>query len=267
VTSIQWRQLDQIQQVINMKLRRFNSKGIQTIREALAICRDDPRADFSTELLTNNELSEELAPTINVELRNFATKRDAAIYFHEVLAPIPNQTLLDDAGLWTWLSFFYFDNVCPKLNGQRKIRNDYTYVYEAGNMRYFYRHLLFVSWRILDIAPTHNRLLLDRSISSLDKFTSEVIKRLYLTRIPCFFEVLDRLYWDDSIGRARPGVTNFTKVTAGNLAHRLPVRIRQLEKTYDLQSLTTDQLIELLGEEFQFDAGVAKQMQLSLPEQ
>jgi hypothetical protein len=100
--------------------------------------------------------------------------------------------------------------------------------------------------------------MLDSSISSLDKFTSEVVKRLYLTRIPCFFEVLDRLYWDNSTKRARPGVTNFAKVTAGNLAHRLPVRIRQLEKTYDLQSLTADQLIDLLGEEFQFDGGVAK---------
>jgi hypothetical protein len=32
--------------------------------------------------------------------------------------------------------------------------------------------------------------------------------------------------------------------------HRFPIRIRQLEKTYDLVSLTADQLIELLGDEF-----------------
>jgi hypothetical protein len=74
--------------------------------------------------------------------------------------------------------------------------------------------------------------------------------------------VLDRLYWDEKRGRARPGVTNFGKITAGNLAHRLPIRIRQLEKTYDLHSLTADQLISLLGEEFQFDAEKAKQLKL-----
>lgn len=247
-----------------MELRRFNSVGIETFREALAICRENPKSDVSIELLDNQDLSEALNPAIEIEQRNFATKRDAAVYLSQLFANLSKQDLLSDSGLWSWLSLYYFDVVCPKQAGERKVRNDYTYIFEPKSSRHFYRHLLFVSWRILDIAPNHNRLLLGSSISSLDKFTSEVIKRLYLTRIPCFFEVLDRLYWDDSIGRARPGVTNFAKVTAGNLAHRLPVRIRQLEKTYDLQSLTADQLIDLLGEEFQFDTNVTKQMALQL---
>lgn len=250
-----------------MELRRFNNRGIETFREALAICREDPKSDISIDLLTNSEFTDVHSPKLDIDLIGFTTKRESAVYLNKLFGGLSKQDLLNDAGLWSWLSLFYFDVVCPKQAGERKVRNDYTYIFEPKSSRHFYRHLLFVSWRILDIAPSHNRLMLDSSISSLDKFTSEVIKRLYLTRIPCFFEVLDRLYWDESIGRARPGVTNFAKVTAGNLAHRLPVRIRQLEKTYDLQSLTADQLIELLGEEFQFDGGVAKQMQLSLPQQ
>lgn len=250
-----------------MELRRFNQKGIDTFREALSVCRDNPDADIPAELLTSSELTTLVAPGFQVESVSFKTKRDAAVYFHNKFVDLPKQTLLEDSGLWSWLSLFYFEVVCPKLNGLRKIRNDYTYVYEARSMRHFYRHLLFVSWRILDIAPSHNRLLLDSSIASLDKFTDQVMKRLYLTRIPCFFEVLDRIYWDASAGRSRKGVVDTSRVAAGDLTHRLPTRIRQLEKTYDLQSLTADQLIELLGEEFQFDGGVAKQLQLSLPQQ
>lgn len=79
------------------------------------------------------------------------------------------------------------------------------------------------------------------------------MKRLYLTRIPCFFEVLDRIYWEPELGRSRKGVVDAVRVTAGDLSHRLPLRIRQLEKTYDLQSLTADALIELLGDEFRFN--------------
>ncbi len=109
--------------------------------------------------------------------------------------------------------------------------------------------------------------MLDSSISSLDKFTSDVLKRLYFTRIPCFFEVLDRLYFNESAGCPRPGVTNFAKVSAGNFAHRLPVRIRQLEKTYDLQMLTADQMIELLGEEFKFDVQVESHVKSSATRQ
>jgi hypothetical protein len=41
-----------------------------------------------------------------------------------------------------------------------------------------------------------------------------------------------------------------SRITAGNLTHRLPQRILQLEKNYDLVDLSADQLIELLGEEF-----------------
>jgi hypothetical protein len=243
-----------------MELRRFNDRGLETFREALAICRERPNSDISIDLLTSSNFTEVVFQKIDVELIAFTTKRQAAVYLDKLLGSFSKQDILNDAGLWSWLSLFYFDVVCPKQSGERKVRNDYTYIFEPKSSHHFYRHLLFVSWRILNIAPSHNRLLLDSSISSLDKFTSEVIKRLYLTRIPCFFEVLDRLYWDESLGRARPGVTNFAKVTAGNLVHRLPVRIRQLEKTYDLHSLTADQLIELLGEEFQFDGGVAKQM-------
>ena len=246
-----------------MQVRRFNADGIESFRKELAECRLQPSRDIPFELLTDRVLTETFSPQIEVEPQVFMTKKDAAVYFHRILEGVPKQQLLDDAGLWSWLSLYFFDLVCPKRGGVRKVRNDYTYVYEAKSIRHFYRHLLFVSWRTLDIAPTHNRLLLGTSISSLDKFSSEVIKRLYLTRIPCFFEVLDRLYWDDKRGRARPGVTDFQKVTPGNLVHRLPTRIRQLEKTYDLHTLSADQLISLLGKEFQFDSETKKQLKLS----
>ena len=244
-------------------VRRFNADGIEAFRRELAECRTAPTRGIPLEMLTDPMLTESVLPSVEIELRGFKTKGDAAVYFHQIFGGIPKQQLLEDAGLWTWLSLYYFEIVCPKHSGIRKVRNDYTYVYEAKSIRHFYRHLLFVSWRTLDIAPTHNRLLLSTSISSLDKFSSEVIKRLYMTRIPCFFEVLDRLYWDEKRGRARPGVTDFQKVTAGNLVHRLPNRIRQLEKTYDLHSLTADQLLSLLGEEFAFHAETTKQLKLS----
>ena len=46
--------------------------------------------------------------------------------------------------------------------------------------------------------------------------------------------------------------------------HRFPIRIRQLEKTYDLVSLTADQLIELLGDEFRQHRHVAAKLRSAL---
>ncbi len=123
------------------------------------------KSDISMDLLTNSDFTDVHSPRIDVDLIGFATKREAAVYLNKLFGGLSKQDLLNDAGLWTWLSLFYFDVVCPKQSGERKVRNDYTYIFEPKSSRHFYRHLLFVSWRILDIAPNHNRLMLDSSIS------------------------------------------------------------------------------------------------------
>ncbi len=238
--------------VIEMQVRRFNTQGIERFREFLRKARDEPTVSVEWSLLQEPSLTEPMHPTTEVGPLSFQTKREAAEYLHNILRDIPKQALIDDQGLWTWLSLYFFNSICPPRDGERKVRNDYTYIYEPKNPRHFYRHLLFISWRILDVAPIHNRLLLDQNIAKLDVLTKEATKRLYLTRIPCFFELLEKIYLDPATHRPRRGIVPFNRIVPGDLTHRLPTRIRQLEKTYDLHSLTADQLLELLGPEFKF---------------
>ncbi|MBQ1455498.1 MAG: hypothetical protein IIZ25_06610, partial [Thermoguttaceae bacterium] len=77
------------------------------------------------------------------------------------------------------------------------------------------------------------------------------VKALNLQRIHCIPEVLDRLYWDEKNQRAKPGIVT-NKDYPGNLQFRFPTRIRQLELTYDLNSLDADKMIKLLGKEFEY---------------
>ncbi len=100
------------------------------------------------------------------------------------------------------------------------------------------------------VLSAHNRLLLTNSLASLDRVTEVIMRGLYVARIPCIFQVLDQLYWDESRGRARPGIAGGNKVKRGDLEHRFMIRLRQLEKTYDLLSMNANQLIEILGDEF-----------------
>jgi hypothetical protein len=235
-------------------VRQFLPAGVRAFQRFLAEYRDTLKTPVPVHLLEDDVLAEAVKPSISVEPQAFATRRDAANYLETVLSPLAEQDVATNAGLWTWLTLFFFDNVCPASGGWRYVKNDYHYVFEPKNPRHFYRHLLFVAWRALRIAPAHNRLFLNGSLASLDKVTTEVMKRLYLTRIPCIFEVLDRLYWDQGRGRARAGITDAKNVKPGDLVHRFPIRVRQLEKTYDLYSVTANQLIELLGHEFQAKA-------------
>lgn len=242
-----------------MKMRRFTPDGIEAFRDFLRTSRATPTEDFPKDLLEHPTLTEVVEPAIPVAEIQFETKGDAARYLATILAPISDDELRLDAGLWTWLSLLYLDSVCQHTEEGRDVKNDYYYVFEPLNSRHFYRHLLFVSWRLIRLSPNSNRLFLRSSLNTLDKVTAETMKRLFLTRIPCMFDVLDRLYWDERRNRPRPGITG-TKVRAGDLTRRLPLRIRQLEKTYDLMSLTADQLIELLGEEFSFARPASKRL-------
>lgn len=248
-----------------MRLRRFNKSGIDAFRRFLAACRENPKEYVPTDLLESDEHTLLLSVEINVKSRDFSTRRDAADYLHDVLSPLSPDAVRKDAGMWTWLSLFYFGQICPSGPGSRKVRNDYTYIYMPDESRYFYRHLLFVAWYVKQLAPEHNRLFLETPVNRLDRFTEEVTKRLYLTRIPSLFELLDRLYWDADTRSPVKGMVSPRAVRAGDLIHRLPIRIRQLEKTYDLQSLDADHLLEILGEEFQQRAADSQsQKELSL---
>lgn len=234
-----------------MKLRRFNADGVSAFGAFLSKCRLEPDAELPIGMLENRSLTEVVEPEVQVAPSHFETKGDVARYLSQVLKPLRSEEVAKDPGLWTWLTLFYFDSVCPSVGGKRVVKNDYHYIFEPNNPRHFYRHLLYLSWRVITLAPSHNRLFLRSRLVTLDKVTTEVMKRLYLTRVPCIFEVLERLYWDHSRNRPKPGITG-ADVKPGDLTHRFPLRIRQLEMTYDLMSLTADQLIELLGEEFAF---------------
>ncbi|TWU23244.1 hypothetical protein Pla52o_27800 [Novipirellula galeiformis] len=248
-----------------MHLRQFNKAGVEAFRRFLEACRENPKEPVPVDLLESHEHTVLTSKQIVVEPREFSSRRQAADYFQDLLSPIPPDAVRKDAGIWTWLSLFYFDQICPTGNGNRKVRNDYTYIYMPDESRYFYRHLLFIAWQVKQVAPECNRLFLDSSLVTLDKLTTEVFKRLYLTRIPCLFELLDRLYWDCSNNRPAKGIVSPHKISAGDLVHRFPTRIRQLEKTYDLQSLDADQLLEILGDEFRQRAATSQsQMELSM---
>ena len=234
-----------------MKLRRFNEAGMNAFREQLVAMRVNPDRDPPIELLEHRELTEVVSPEVAIAVEHFQTKGQAARYVSAVLNKVSSEAVAGDAGLWTWLTLVFFDSVCPIVHGKRNVKNDYHYIFEPRNMRNFYRHLLFVSWHVLRLAPHHNRLFLTSRIDSLDSATAEVMQRLYLLRIPCIFEVVDRLYWDEARRRPVKGRIR-SKIQHGNLRYRLPMRIRQLEKTYDLMSLSADQLLELLGDEFSF---------------
>jgi hypothetical protein len=217
------------------------------------MCRENPHSIVDLASLSDDALTAELQCSVEVTAQVFQKRGEAGTYLHSILdsTALTRDDIMSNIGLWSWLSLFFFDSICPsRENKGRRVNSDYYYIYDRKR-RDYYRHLLYVSWRIQNLAGNHHRLFTTARIDTIDKVTDRVMGNLTLIRIPCIFEVLDRLYWDEKSQDIRKKMGS-TKTHRGNLLHRFPAVIEQLEMTYDLQSLNADQLIDLLGDEFDF---------------
>jgi len=233
-------------------LRSFNEDGLRAWRDWLDEYKSKTvEIDPPWQLLEDPALTRRVASSV-LDRCGFTTKRDAAEYLHRALDPLQLDGLLEDQGLWSWLGLYFFDDLCPvNAKGRRRINAAPHYIYEYANAKRSYRHLLATPYRILKEMPDHNRIFLDAPVSKHGDVIEQLMGRLYLIRLPGIRSAIDRLYFDESTGRIKKGMLSTKSPRKGDLRNRLKDRIRQIQLTYDLQALSGDQFIELLGPEFQ----------------
>ena len=234
-----------------MKLRRLTADGIEKFRGHLRTMRADPAIPPPFSLLEDPTCSEPVAGAPDLDRPRIETKRQAAEYLLPRLKLLMDAGFSADAGLWSWLALYYFDNICPPAAGKREVLADPHYILAVENSQRSYRHLLATPVRLLQMLPDHNRLWLDSPLPVHGDILEQSIGRLYLLRLPCVREVADLLYFDVVRLRPKPGISpKKENAKPGDLRNRLPARIRQLQKTYDLGAMNGSQLLDVLGDEF-----------------
>ena len=234
-----------------MKLRKLNVVGIERFRDHLRMMRANPSIPPPFSLLEDPACSEPVTAAPELSRSGFQTKRQAAEYLLPLLKPLMGMGFSADVGLWSWLALYYFDDICPPSAGTRSVLADPHYILAADDYRRSYRHLLASPVRLLQMLPDHNRLWLDAPLPIHGDILEQSIGRLYALRLPCVREVADMLYWDTASMKPKPGISpKKDNPKPGDLRNRLPARIQQLEKTYDLGAMTGHQFLEILGPEF-----------------
>jgi hypothetical protein len=230
-------------------LRRFNSAGIAEFVRRIETLRAGGAAEIDDAFVNDGRLTEPVVPEVAMERPAFKTKRDAGAYLSERTRTARAVHGEDDRGLWTWLSAWHWDAVCPvREKEQRKVLNPLSYVFGYGFAKRQKQHLLAAATQVFELHP-NSRLLLNGPVYSLTQAAHEVLTRLSLMRIKGIAELLDVLYWDKVGERIKRGAVDNTP-RPGDLRNRLPARIRQLEVTHDLTNLNAEQLLNLLGDEF-----------------
>ncbi|ODS30228.1 MAG: hypothetical protein SCARUB_04659 [Candidatus Scalindua rubra] len=233
-------------------VRRFNNKGINAFRIYLDDFRFEEREDLPNNFVVNKELSEEVHHDICLEKYSFKDKFELAEYLHETLVEYGNiKKIWSDVGLWSWLSAYFFDIVCPSKNGKRNPGEDYRHILEVakvgGGWSRFYRHLIACPVRLFDFLENDCRILLTSNFDESGDFIEQFASRRDVVSNRTIIKVLGSLFLDENTGKAKRGAQ--TRTRPGN-HRRYLMLIDQLSLNYDIHSMSSVELISLLPTEF-----------------
>jgi hypothetical protein len=227
-------------------VRILNGEGIRKFREFLNRLRAGEKLSPPVDLLESPEHSESLPADVEVEDRSFASRLDAAEYFTNKFGDLRDVNY--NAGLWAWLTLFYFDQVCPSNEGgDRNVGEEARYIPGSASWRY-YRHLLAGPFRIYQLHDQRSKLLLTGPLDRLGDFTEQLASRQEFITNRAILGAATRLYFDAQHKRPKRGAAS-TKRKPGTL-RRFVDLVQQLDLTYDLYSLEPDGLLKLLPKEF-----------------
>lgn len=223
-----------------------DATGIERFRDYLNQLRESSTAEPPHALLTDRQTSDSFSPPRRLERQDFPTRLEAARYLAEVFNGI--EGLEEDAGLWSWLSLFYFDQVCPREpDGRRSPGRDYRHILEPG-FRHGHRHLLGGPFPVYRLYKEDAKPLLATKVHQENRFHHELASRQAFISNPAIIKAANRLYLDDRTGRPKRGAQD-SKRGPGTV-HRFIDVVQQLDLNYDLYSMSAEALIDLLPSEF-----------------
>lgn len=234
-----------------MNLRRLNSSGVQKFEQYLDLLKAEPTRLAPASILEDSAFSEEISPprVINPILAP-STRLELATSLDDLLDSAVPSEVAADIGLWTWLSLFLWDLVCPVDGvGARAPRERAAYVPEPGNFRRYYRHLLLGPYLIFDAHrddPSRAQALLCKPVHIIDDIVAQIASRAEYVTNPGIVGLATQLYFDETKGTTKRGAGG----KGGGSPRRLADVLKQLDLTWDLYGMSIADLRQILPREF-----------------
>lgn len=229
-------------------VRALNEKGIQEFSKFLTELREGLTRQTPKELLTDPSYSSKIADKTEVEDRLFNNKLEMAKYLYEVLQIFPQSQIDQNVGLWSWLSLYYFNQVCPANKSGRRIPGrECRHILDLDYRRYYY-HLLVGPYNVYRLHGEKVPLLLSSPLYETSRYYLELSARQGFITNRGIIEAANLLYFDSENGKPKRGSAVTTR-KPGALIRFIDV-VQQLDLTHDLYSMTGDEVLALLPSEF-----------------
>lgn len=237
---------------MEIKVRELNLKGINAFRSFLDDMRNDPLLDIPDDFLNNNVYSKVKNDDVYLNKNEFDNKFDLAKYlYNNIVEDNLIKNIWFNVGLWSWLSILFFDIICPKKDGYRQVLSDYRYILEVskvgGGWSRFYRHLIASPVRLYAFHFENSRILLSSDFHQSGDMIEQFASKRELAGNKTLIGVLNKLYLNTSTGKMKTGAQTRTKP---GTHRRYKSFLNQIGMTYDIQSMKSDELIELLPDEY-----------------
>ncbi len=233
-----------------MKLHRFNRDGVSAFATYRARLTLEPTLSPPLELLEDPAFVELMPGEVDVPARSFTNRLEAGRFLNEMLDSAKVQSPERDQGLWTWLTLFYFDEVCPADgNGRRNPKDEARLIAQVDNFQRFYRHLLMGPYLIVRAhhdQPERAIAFLCKQLWEPGEIVEQLASRKELVTNHAVAEVATLLYYDKATGSFKRGAGSSVR----GAARRLAALLNQLDLTYYLYGMTAEELLALLPKEF-----------------
>lgn len=234
-----------------MKIRSLNSVGINRFINFIDSLKTNEPEKYPDDLLISDQYSDVLSETApEIEMRSFKNRFELAEYLFEKLDNAGYSHAEKDRGLWSWLSLFYFNEICQKDNNNvYKPGALARWVPESKNFQRYYRHLLAGPYRIYKAhsdQPERALALLCGSIQKPGDLVEQLASRMELVTNKALINVSTELYYDDTGKKLKKGAGG----KGPGSPRRLADLINQLNLTYDLYAMNSDEIVALLPSEF-----------------
>ena len=234
-----------------LKIRQFNADGISMFTKHLDAIKINSQDRLPHDFVTDNTFSIELTDDISIDNKSFDNKSEFITYLYPIVKKIRIDNLYYRTSLWSWLAATYFDTLCPQLeDGSRKVESIDRYILNTYQWNRYYRHLIASPLRLYHEINDENlsKIYLAGRPNKHGDILEQLASRQEIATVKGILEAVNYLYWDMNKNRPKLGVTNRNKI--GNIRRFTGSIIPQFQMTYDLNSMSGQDIIKLLPREF-----------------
>ena len=232
-----------------IKVRIMLPEGERKFRKYISDIRQKVENTYPD--LNIEPFSRELSPQIEIdETKIFNTKLELAEYLDKSFkdANIKRTSLVNKNGLWTWLSYIWFNQFAPVQKGDfRDIKEEAKYIC-SSDYRDYYRHLVAGPYSIYSLHGREgSQIFLYSPVYEHNDFIEQFASRQFIISHRNIVEAITKLYFNNVNKKPKRGAQS--RKRNGNIRRFVSI-IQQFELTYDIYSMSSDQILDILPPEF-----------------